>query len=112
MMVFMFKLTATQWIIVAVVLFLLNLISCFRIARWARLTGRNPTKWFLITFFFSSIPAGFVHIFSEHRSRLRSPPPLRQKRCPHCRRLIFAGQQYEAGKCPSCGQKIDNSETA
>jgi len=124
----MMALSEIQWILIAA-LVVVHLVSCYRVPRWAKLTGRSPVLWFFMTLLFTSLPAGIVHQFDRVRgSRDRSPGdgPRRDGsqnnqagaspgRCAHCGERIAPGQgenTHGVLTCPNCGMVIDERHLA
>ena len=107
----MIALTEIQWVLIAA-LIATHLAACYRVPRWARLTGRSALLWFFITLLFTSLPAAVVHQLDRIRRPHRAPPARSRAtgaapdRCPHCgRRIEPGGAESITGvrTCPHCG---------
>ncbi|MHC4294600.1 MAG: hypothetical protein ACYSTL_03350 [Planctomycetota bacterium] len=122
LLIVMLALSEIQWVLI-VILVLLHAAACYRIPRWAKLTGRDPKRWFFVTLLFSALPAAVMQLqdFFAHRSRRpgrdtaegeADKSALSQTRCPHCGARSEAGAAVENNSaatniCPRCGMLID-----
>ena len=119
----MMALTEIQWLLVAV-LAALHLATCYRVPRWAKLTGRSPLLWFSITLLLTSVPAAIV-CWRDRKDSSRQAAACRriapsatagdenssQRRCPHCGvDMNLPGAKLEsldgADVCPHCGLAV------
>lgn len=111
----MIALTNIQWLLLTA-LAGMYLVTCYRVSRWARQTGRRPVLWFFVTLLCTAIPAAII----DHLDRLRAsrPPEDSPERdepeknestgdlrcCPHCgARSEAATGPDSVSVCPNCG---------
>jgi len=98
----------------------LYLFTCYRVSRWARLTGRRPVLWFFLTLLFTALPAAVVHGLGQARrsgraASNRGASRPERRRCPHCGAQFEPGRGRDAGavpECPRCGMAIDDTHIA
>ena len=112
-----------RWVLIGM-LVLFHVLACVRMARRMGQTGRSVPTWFLITFFFTGVPAMIVLYRDPARRagpRSRRPrdqpsapyvdldhkPPIR---CRHCRQLVPPEAVDDVdglAACPFCGLPLD-----
>ena len=125
----MIALTQIQWVLIAA-LGTAYVVTCFRVARWAKLTGRSPVRWFLITLFCTALPAAIVHHISAIRGSVsrvgsedknggsvRENDASISSLCPHCGAHTDVGdlgREESRGQpvCPNCGMVLNEDRLA
>ena len=104
------KLSNLQLGLIAALVVVYVLMSV-RIALHAKRIGRSSVRWFLISVFFTAIPAMILFNYEYFRPRLSSGRAKKKTasrpvaRCPHCGYVIQAGLTEKTGGvrlCPNC----------
>ena len=127
----MVGLTNFQWALIACAA-VLYLLTCVRVALALRRIRKNPVLWFLITLFFTAIPAS-LYIACRRFKMLgargasgageqREVGPAGEderraaiRRCRHCGAVITAREEPAPDGlqlCPECKQAIDEDYLA
>lgn len=111
-------LTFSQWFMIGVAVALWALIAA-HVARQMGSAGRSATRWFIITFLFTAIPAVVVSMYHRVRWILQKDTDgltrARRKelvRCPHCGGLYSPQAQSSPRVCPLCHMPIQGSDVA